>query len=265
LNADEIRAQSNLNPLPNGQGKAYIVPLNHAPLEDVLAGKVNRSAKQLRGDDADSTALPEFDSSFLAALIKVATDPLAIKNAVRDGERAEKVRVDESLRDSNEHAAVTDDTGAVDPAAGSGDARGNTGLASGTLTERSDLEAFALRVLGEGYERMVRLEAERAGSAAAKGGKAVGEWMAKFYPKFEETLAEAISTGIAGVFAARGWPEELVAAKAWEIARLHCASSQALLLAATECQPGELRGKISDCVAEWPAVRKDELLKRLAA
>lgn len=263
LSADEWRAQNNWNPLPKGQGKAYIVPLNHAPLEDVLSGKARRNAKQLRGEESDgeTTQLPEFDAAFLAALISVARDSTAMAKAMRDGEAAEKIRV--TSRVQSDGGILPPIAAAVDPDAESGDAAGQRNARRQDAT--ATLQDFALRVLGEGYSRLVRLEAERAASAAAKGGSAVGQWMDAFYAKFEINLAEAIETGLAGVFEARGWPAELVEAKARDIARAHCEASRQLLLAATECQPDELLVSISECVKDWAAERKDEMLRRLAA
>lgn len=44
LSADDIRELENMNPLPNGQGKAYLLPLNMVPADQ--AGKAGDMAKQ---------------------------------------------------------------------------------------------------------------------------------------------------------------------------------------------------------------------------
>lgn len=44
LNLDEVRAKENMNPLPNGQGKVYRVPVNMQTVEQLIKGKAQPAA-----------------------------------------------------------------------------------------------------------------------------------------------------------------------------------------------------------------------------
>ncbi len=60
LNADEWRAQENLNPLPNGVGEAYIAPMNYTTLDRLISGQTI-NAKSGGGSSGTGQSLPKFD------------------------------------------------------------------------------------------------------------------------------------------------------------------------------------------------------------
>lgn len=59
LNADEIRAKENLNPLPNGEGKVYTVPVNQQTTEQLLKGKPDPAAPPSPSDPSTDPTAPD--------------------------------------------------------------------------------------------------------------------------------------------------------------------------------------------------------------
>jgi HK97 family phage portal protein len=65
LNADEIRDRENLNPIPNGQGKIYLVPMNMIPADQVNA----QPASGADPTPTNGSALPAFRLARLLARV----------------------------------------------------------------------------------------------------------------------------------------------------------------------------------------------------
>lgn len=60
LNADQIRALENENPLPDGQGEHYFVPLNMGTVDNVVAGNVNQDTSgKDNGNNSDEVEKDE--------------------------------------------------------------------------------------------------------------------------------------------------------------------------------------------------------------
>lgn len=213
INADEWRQFNNWNPLPNGQGQAYLVPLNHAPLDRVLDGTVQpRGTTQT---EAKLSKVPRFDRAWMAAAMTAALDPQAPTKALQNWRRDQTVRVPSKPQNKT----------------------------------RKAWHRYTLEVYSVAYRRMVALESRRAKTAATKDVAAFVDWMDDFYPKFEQNLAEALQIGVSGVRRARQGDfvtVEICAA----IAAKHCQISQERLLAAVEAG-GDLGQHIAACVENW--------------
>lgn len=74
LSADDIRELENMNPLPDGQGKVYLVPLNMVPAQQVIDGTV---------DDGPAEEPPDTRATREARSVRSATARRRIGNSYR--------------------------------------------------------------------------------------------------------------------------------------------------------------------------------------
>lgn len=76
LNRDEVRAWEGLNPMPNGEGKVYLFPLNMAPADEVINGDtredIEPATPNLEDDDEEAVS----DAEARIARVVAAHEPL---------------------------------------------------------------------------------------------------------------------------------------------------------------------------------------------
>jgi HK97 family phage portal protein len=180
LSDDEWRAQDNENPLPDGQGQHYYVPLNLARVEDVINGNTLRAKTS-------------------------------------SGEKPEN-------RDQKQNADLK--------------------------TFREKMLKRCQAVIDERAGRMFHTEVQ----AVAKAAENPAEFLAAitaFYGRFEGKLCEAITPGVISYMEALGVDEATSRAFASAAARNHVEESKRFLLAAAECQPAELAGRVALVQMDW--------------
>ncbi len=69
LNADEIRGQENLNPLPRGMGEAYLAPMNYTTLDRLVNGDTISGTTAATTGASQIEGGPKFEKQHLANLM----------------------------------------------------------------------------------------------------------------------------------------------------------------------------------------------------
>lgn len=109
LNADEIRGQENLNPLPRGLGEAYIAPMNFTTLDRLVNGDTISGTTSTASTGASQSADgPKFDKQHLANLMLEAKEERDHKPTFAVGfeGEAEQTTAKESLRAALQETAL---------------------------------------------------------------------------------------------------------------------------------------------------------------
>lgn len=108
-------------------------------------------------------------------------------------------------------------------------------------------------VVADALARMGRIEASEA-LRAAKDPKTFLARLDAFYAGHIETMREALANPIRTVMLLREGPYSGGVFTDWEVNRTvdeHVAGKRAALLAASECKPSELPGRVAECVKDW--------------
>jgi HK97 family phage portal protein len=125
------------------------------------------------------------------------------------------------------------------------DAEQNSAIAQWAALRKKASRSVMAEVVG----RMLTKEANAAKRAATKP-REFGAWLDTFYSSHRETMQSALRVTVTNYLACTetiadplGVTEEAV--------NLHITQSREDLLRASECQPGELVGRVEACVAKW--------------
>jgi len=288
VNADEWRELDEENPLPEGIGKHYMMPLNMAPVEAVVPEAEGDVAA---GEDVQATALNGAQIASLLSILQLVTQkqlsPDAAKAALAAGFPSLSAEQIAGMVDSSASFEPEPQGGEAQPesepdagAAATGAGRTarerrvqNAREERGLLLRKRHRNAY-LRVFADGVTRYVRRDVEAAGRAVARAFDtpdpvaALNRWIDEFYPGQRHAITRImlpIVTAFAENIAADAADEVGASAPAVDgmaaeftdaLASRETSSSIGQLRALMAAEPLEaLRESLDTRLAEWTEKR----------
>ncbi|QEG40445.1 phage portal protein [Roseimaritima ulvae] len=220
MNADEWRAQENMNPIPGGVGEHYLVPSAHTTIDRMVSGDIGRNT------GGAGVKGPEFNKAWIAALCKLAGDGAATHE---DQPAAARIITDEYREklEAAEAARLAAETAARE-----------------ALSSRLE---FITESLNEIATRLNRKEANEVMKIARKDSRQLFTALDDYYERFAGVFSNAVDRSCTAYLAAiadSGTTTDQVVA-AW------IAAHQSELLSAAECQPEQLLGRMTSVTDGW--------------
>ena len=274
LSIDEWRAIENRDPLPDGAGARYFVPLNLVPVDQLLAGKSEDQTDPAadpppdNAPPADPNAAPVTDvqatalngaqvTSLLEVVTKVSTGEIPKESAkpiIQASFPTFGADLINSIIDPIEAKAPEPAKAPAPPpdaGGGSGDPPANDPPANDPPPNDQQQRSAVQIVLGDAIQRMLRREAE----ALRRASKSPADFLDRldaFYAGHQATYRRAIEPAARAMAALGG--AEIRAEVLDELAVAHCEANRlAVLELAGLARPDDLAEIVETHVRSWSA------------
>jgi len=224
LNANEWRAQENMNPLSGAAGSTYIVPANFTTAERMRADLANGGQSSGAANQVANRRSPKWEKAFAAAMLKLVT--LGEERATRQATEQSSEVIEIASNQQPANAVATTDN---EPA------------------ER--FASYAQSVLTESAVRMTEIECKAIRRAAEKPREFLPA-AEEFYKKHEPRMRSAIELGVAGMLTHLGIVVQSESA-AKRVTRAVIDGHMEQLLQAAECSADQLAARVESVVSGW--------------
>jgi len=280
MSTDDIRERENMNPLPNGAGKIYLVPQNMVP-----ADRVDELIDaQVRPDPAPVAALPPksedtpADRAHFAGMVAELLRPDLDAARQHVEAQLESTRQEiEAAREAAESAKA--EAAGIQTSLGTHNAAQNAEqaafrarldeLESARQAQAGRVAALVPRlrdVLEGALRREARFEADRARRAAQSPEK-LRAWIEAFYATREEALVQILLPALRLHFTLVGRPDD-AEIQARTLLAPYVAESRASLTVLLDA-PEDLENNVRALVSGWETTRPgaftDELIREVIA